>query len=171
MESYLNSLRRCALRTRGPGHDPWTIRRPRRHSRYLFVAGAIADPRRIFRRRHRVATRIRYRYSNVAAQSARRSTSCSARLTTSAAVVRDYIAKDHLRIAIEPEENDEAEIRMSEGWIEAGSRRFQRAHFRIARSENSRSAISCWPRQSARNFQQAKGMARSRRAHRHLFPD
>ena len=31
--------------------------------------------------------------------------------------VRDYIAKDHLRIAIEPEENDDAEIKISESWL------------------------------------------------------
>jgi transcription-repair coupling factor (superfamily II helicase) len=31
--------------------------------------------------------------------------------------VRDYIAKEHLRLAVEPEENDNAEIQISEGWI------------------------------------------------------
>ena len=40
--------------------------------------------------------------------------------------VRDYIAKDHWRIAIEPEENDGAEIRISEGWIEDRTRRLFR---------------------------------------------
>ena len=41
--------------------------------------------------------------------------------------VRDYIAKDHWRIAIEPEENDDAEIRISEGWIETGPEDFSGA--------------------------------------------
>ena len=31
--------------------------------------------------------------------------------------VRDYISSNHLRIAIEPEENDDAEIQISESWI------------------------------------------------------
>ena len=34
-----------------------------------------------------------------------------------AAVVRDYVAADHLRVEIEPEENSEAEIQISEGWL------------------------------------------------------
>ncbi|CAN5640219.1 hypothetical protein BH18VER1_BH18VER1_22910 [soil metagenome] len=33
------------------------------------------------------------------------------------AVVRDYIGKDHLRIAIQPEENDRGEILVSHSWI------------------------------------------------------
>jgi transcription-repair coupling factor (superfamily II helicase) len=32
--------------------------------------------------------------------------------------VVDYVAKDHLRIALEPEEEDRAEIKISQGWIE-----------------------------------------------------
>ena len=32
-------------------------------------------------------------------------------------IVRDYIAPDHLRIAIEPEENDDANILIGEGWL------------------------------------------------------
>ena len=32
--------------------------------------------------------------------------------------VRDYIAKDHLRVAVEPDEGDEAQILISEGWLE-----------------------------------------------------
>ncbi len=35
--------------------------------------------------------------------------------------VRDYIAQDHLRVAIEPEENADEEIRISSGWIEEGA--------------------------------------------------
>src|SRR5207237_10034730 len=31
--------------------------------------------------------------------------------------VRDYIGKDDLRVAIEPEPTDEAEIEISEGWL------------------------------------------------------
>ncbi|MEP6699501.1 MAG: DEAD/DEAH box helicase, partial [Verrucomicrobiota bacterium] len=31
--------------------------------------------------------------------------------------VRDYIAREHLRVAIEPEANDDAEIRISESWL------------------------------------------------------
>ena len=41
--------------------------------------------------------------------------------------VRDYVAKDHWRIAIEPEENDGAEIKISEGWIENGPEDFSGA--------------------------------------------
>ncbi len=41
--------------------------------------------------------------------------------------VRDYVAKDHWRIAIEPEENDDAEIKISEGWIEHGAEDFSGA--------------------------------------------
>ena len=66
--------------------------------------------------------------------------------------VRDYIAPDHLRVAIEPEENDDAEILISEGWLGGGDRKIFAAHFRIARSANSPSAISCWSKQSARSF-------------------
>ncbi|HMJ06021.1 MAG TPA: DEAD/DEAH box helicase, partial [Chthoniobacterales bacterium] len=33
-------------------------------------------------------------------------------------VVRDYIAKDHLRVAIEPEADDDAQIIIGEGWLE-----------------------------------------------------
>ena len=32
--------------------------------------------------------------------------------------VRDYIAKNHLRVAVEPDEGDEAQILISEGWLE-----------------------------------------------------
>src|SRR5450755_1572338 len=35
-------------------------------------------------------------------------------------IVRDYIASNHLRIAIEPEDDAEEEIRISGGWIEEG---------------------------------------------------
>src|SRR5207237_10194396 len=31
--------------------------------------------------------------------------------------VRDYVASDHLRIAIEPEESDDADILIGEGWL------------------------------------------------------
>jgi transcription-repair coupling factor (superfamily II helicase) len=41
--------------------------------------------------------------------------------------VRDYIAKDHCRVAIEPEEDDDAEIKISEGWVEAGPEDFSGA--------------------------------------------
>jgi transcription-repair coupling factor (superfamily II helicase) len=41
--------------------------------------------------------------------------------------VRDYIAKDHLRVAIEPEENDDAEIQISESWVEQGPEDFSGA--------------------------------------------
>ena len=41
--------------------------------------------------------------------------------------VRDYIAKDHWRVAIEPEEDDDAEIKISEGWIENGPEDFSGA--------------------------------------------
>ncbi|HZE14195.1 MAG TPA: DEAD/DEAH box helicase, partial [Chthoniobacterales bacterium] len=34
-----------------------------------------------------------------------------------AAVVRDYVAVDHLRLEIEPEETSDAEIQISEGWL------------------------------------------------------
>src|SRR3989440_8086918 len=34
-----------------------------------------------------------------------------------AAVVRDYVAADHLRLEIEPEENSESDIQISEGWL------------------------------------------------------
>ena len=37
-----------------------------------------------------------------------------------AGTVRDYIAADHLRVAIEPEEADDAQIRISEGWLDVG---------------------------------------------------
>jgi transcription-repair coupling factor (superfamily II helicase) len=35
--------------------------------------------------------------------------------------VRDYLAADHLKIDIEPEENSDAQIRISEGWIDGGT--------------------------------------------------
>ena len=35
-------------------------------------------------------------------------------------IVRDYIAKDHLQVAIEPEESADANISISAGWIEEG---------------------------------------------------
>ncbi|HEV3410252.1 MAG TPA: transcription-repair coupling factor, partial [Chthoniobacterales bacterium] len=35
--------------------------------------------------------------------------------------VRDYIRSDHLELAIEPEDTDEAHIRVSSGWIEEGA--------------------------------------------------
>ena len=41
--------------------------------------------------------------------------------------VCDYFQKDHLRIAIEPEEDDNAEIKISEGWIETGPEDFSGA--------------------------------------------
>jgi transcription-repair coupling factor (superfamily II helicase) len=41
--------------------------------------------------------------------------------------VRDYIAKDAWRIAIEPEEGEAAEIKISEGWIENGPEDFSGA--------------------------------------------
>ena len=34
--------------------------------------------------------------------------------------VRDYVAKEHLRVAVESEENDDAHIFISEGWLEEG---------------------------------------------------
>ncbi|MEP6822389.1 MAG: transcription-repair coupling factor, partial [Chthoniobacterales bacterium] len=34
--------------------------------------------------------------------------------------VRDYIAKDHVRIAVEPEDDDDAQILISEGWLSEG---------------------------------------------------
>ncbi len=34
--------------------------------------------------------------------------------------VRDYIAKDHVRIVLDPEDDDEAEILISEGWLAQG---------------------------------------------------
>ena len=43
------------------------------------------------------------------------------------AVVRDYIAADHLRIDIEPEENSSAHIQISEGSIEVGPEDFSGA--------------------------------------------
>jgi transcription-repair coupling factor (superfamily II helicase) len=42
-------------------------------------------------------------------------------------VVRDYIAADHFRINIEPEENSSAHIQISEGWIEVGPEDFSGA--------------------------------------------
>ncbi len=41
--------------------------------------------------------------------------------------VRDYIAEDHLRVAVEPEENEDVEIQISEGWIEEGPEDFSGA--------------------------------------------
>ncbi|MGI8435584.1 MAG: CarD family transcriptional regulator, partial [Chthoniobacterales bacterium] len=38
--------------------------------------------------------------------------------------VRDFIARDHLRIAIEPEAEDDAQILISEGWLEEGPEDF-----------------------------------------------
>ena len=34
--------------------------------------------------------------------------------------IRDYLAADHLRVAVEPEEADDADILISEGWLEEG---------------------------------------------------
>jgi transcription-repair coupling factor (superfamily II helicase) len=42
-------------------------------------------------------------------------------------VVRDYIAADHFRIDIEPQENSDAHIQISEGWIESGPEDFSGA--------------------------------------------
>lgn len=41
--------------------------------------------------------------------------------------VRDYIAPDHLRIAIEPAKDEDAEILISESWMEAGAEDFSGA--------------------------------------------
>ncbi|MEP6685450.1 MAG: CarD family transcriptional regulator, partial [Verrucomicrobiota bacterium] len=41
--------------------------------------------------------------------------------------VRDYIGKDHLRIAVEPEEGDDAEIQISESWIDSATRHPERS--------------------------------------------
>jgi transcription-repair coupling factor (superfamily II helicase) len=43
------------------------------------------------------------------------------------AKVRDYIDQEHLRVAIEPEEDDDAEIQISEGWTETGAEDFSGA--------------------------------------------
>ncbi len=42
-------------------------------------------------------------------------------------LVRDYVARDHLRIDIEPEEHSNAHIQISEGWIELGPEDFSGA--------------------------------------------
>ena len=41
--------------------------------------------------------------------------------------VRDYIDKDHSKIEIEPDEDSDAQIRVSEGWIESGPEDFSGA--------------------------------------------
>ena len=41
--------------------------------------------------------------------------------------VRDYIGKDHLKIDIAPEEDSDAQIQISEGWIESGPEDFSGA--------------------------------------------
>jgi transcription-repair coupling factor (superfamily II helicase) len=41
--------------------------------------------------------------------------------------VRDYVAANHLKIDVEPEENSEAHIQISEGWIEIGPEDFSGA--------------------------------------------
>ena len=46
--------------------------------------------------------------------------------------IRDYIEADHLRVAIEPEQNDDAEIQISEGWIEKTARHSERSRGRNA---------------------------------------
>ena len=81
----------------------------------------------------------------------------------------DYIDNDHLKIAIEPEEDNNAEIRISEGWIETGPEDFSGVfedsaigEFAIKRFHHCRSKT--WTIHHA-----LKGMARSWRAHRHLF--
>src|SRR2546430_11149159 len=43
------------------------------------------------------------------------------------ATVRDYIARDHLKIAIEPEERFSADVQISAGWIERGPEDFSGA--------------------------------------------
>jgi transcription-repair coupling factor (superfamily II helicase) len=48
--------------------------------------------------------------------------------------VRDYIAPDHLKIDVEPEDKSNAEIQISEGWIEEGREDFKGA-FTSAASE------------------------------------
>jgi transcription-repair coupling factor (superfamily II helicase) len=42
-------------------------------------------------------------------------------------VIRDYVARDHLTVDIEPEETSRANIRISEGWIEIGPEDFSGA--------------------------------------------
>ncbi len=47
----------------------------------------------------------------------RASRSCSAPREDQTGTVRDYVAPNHLRIGIEPEENAEADILIGEGWL------------------------------------------------------
>ena len=42
-------------------------------------------------------------------------------------VVRDYVSSNHLKIDIEPEENSDADIQLSEGWLEFGPEDFSGA--------------------------------------------
>ena len=47
----------------------------------------------------------------------RTSRSCSAPPTDQTGTVRDYIASDHIRIGIEPDETEDADILIGEGWL------------------------------------------------------
>ena len=85
--------------------------------------------------------------------------------------VRDYVNKDDWRVAIEPEENDEAEIKISEGWIEAGPEDFAGAFQDCEVGEFSVGDFMLAEAKRTQFSTQTKRMARRRRAHRHLFPD
>ena len=76
MEEFLERLVGQRLRTRLTSHHSWPVRCPRRDCRSLFVAGAVAVSRGIFRRPNRIAARVRHRYANFRAQFAARSIFC-----------------------------------------------------------------------------------------------
>ena len=145
------------LRTRRPGHHPRAIRRPRRHCRSLFVAGADAVAGGIFRRPDRIAARVRHRYSNFRARFALgRHFARSGSGWTRAASFAITFASDDLTIDIEPDE--EISNRRRSRSAKAGLRMVRKisaVHFRIAISESLRSAIWCSPRRNARSSSSA----------------
>ena len=155
------STRGERLRTRRTSHNSRTVCRPRRNCRSLFVAGAIAVPCGIFRRRNRVAARIRYRYANVACAICSRSIFCSiAAADQSVAEFAIMFAKrsDHRRRSAMSNLERKRSKRDTSKSAKAGLRQVRKilaARFRIARSESLAPAISCWPRPSARSLSSA----------------
>ena len=85
--------------------------------------------------------------------------------------VRDYIAKDHWRVAIEPEEDDDAEIKISEGWIENGPEDFSGAFQDCDVGEFAVGDFHSGGSKARTVFHAIARMARIRRAHSDLFSD
>ena len=70
MERLIDSLSASGYDRARASHDARSVRGPRWHSRCFLVAGAASGAGGVFRRRNRIAARVRRRYANLRAQSA-----------------------------------------------------------------------------------------------------